>query len=166
MTMIKRKIHVICLISILLVTIISATIKFDQPITYNHKLHIEEVGLTCIDCHVNAETQARAVIPNISLCGECHDDVEAESPEQRKVAEYVLNSRNIPWIQVNLMPDYVYFSHRRHVVLGKIECKTCHGEVEQMEYPFMSSHLTMDMAWCMNCHEQRLVTNDCNTCHR
>jgi hypothetical protein len=162
----NRKIHFICLICILLVAAISATTKFDQPIPYNHKLHIEEVGLTCIDCHVNAETQSHAVIPNISLCGECHDDVEVESPEQRKVAEYVLNSRNIPWIQVYSLPDHVYFSHRRHVVLGKIECNNCHGEVKQMEYPFKKSHLTMDMSWCMNCHEQRLVTNDCNACHR
>lgn len=139
---------------------------FSQPIAYNHKIHIEDVGFACLDCHSNAETHARASIPNIEFCRDCHDDVEVENSEESKVAEHVSNETKINWLQVHTVPDYAYFSHRRHVKLGQIECETCHGNVSQMETPFDKSNLVMDMTWCMDCHDQRGVTNDCYACHR
>ncbi|MEE9117347.1 MAG: cytochrome c3 family protein [Calditrichia bacterium] len=137
-----------------------------QPIQYNHKLHVEEADLTCLDCHQNANTLSRASIPNISICGDCHDDVESENIEERKVAEYVVNGANIPWVQVHYVPDHAYFSHRRHVKLAQIECTTCHGDVSQMEKPFIDAFVVMEMEWCMDCHETRNVTKDCYACHR
>jgi hypothetical protein len=140
--------------------------KFIQPIAYNHKLHIEEVDFTCLDCHLNAETHTRASIPNIEFCRDCHDDIEVENPEESKVAEYVNSDIKIKWVQVHTVPDYAYFSHRRHVKLAQIDCTICHGEVSQMETPFVKSYLIMDMSWCMDCHAQHGVTNDCYACHR
>jgi len=35
----------------------------DQPIAYNHKLHIETVGLECAECHRYVETSAAATLP-------------------------------------------------------------------------------------------------------
>ena len=137
-----------------------------QPISYNHKLHTEEVGLTCQDCHLNVETHRRASIPNIEVCGDCHDDAEAENKEEAKVGDYVSRNAKIPWIQIHEVPDHAYFSHRRHVLLGKIDCKACHGDVAKLETPFAEPYLSTDMDWCMDCHEQRAVTTDCNTCHR
>ncbi|NIW78494.1 MAG: hypothetical protein GWN16_03125, partial [Calditrichae bacterium] len=131
-----------------------------------HKLHIEDIGFTCLDCHSNAETHARASIPNIEFCGGCHDDTEVENPEESKVAEHVNNDIQIKWVQVHKVPDYAYFSHRRHVKLAQIECETCHGEVSQMENPFVSPFPSMKMSWCMDCHTERGVTNDCYACHR
>jgi hypothetical protein len=137
-----------------------------QPIQYNHKLHIEEADLTCLDCHPNTNTLSRASIPNISICGDCHDDVESENINQRKVAEFVVNGVNIPWVQVHSVPDHAYFSHRRHVTLAQIECTVCHGDVAQMEKPFTEPYMTMEMEWCMDCHEEKAVTNECYACHR
>lgn len=137
-----------------------------QPIQYNHKLHVEEADLACLDCHQTANILARATIPNISICGDCHDDIESENIEERKVAEYVINEANIPWVQVHNVPDHAYFSHRRHVKLAQIECKDCHGDVSQMERPFIDAFVVMEMEWCIDCHEQRHVTNDCYACHR
>lgn len=137
-----------------------------QPIAYNHKIHIEEVGFACQDCHLNAEDHARASIPNIEICKDCHDDVEAENPEERKVAEHVDSNTEIEWVQIHTVPDFAYFSHRRHVGLAQIECEECHGEVSQMETPFVKPFASIKMSWCMDCHEQRGVTNDCYACHR
>jgi hypothetical protein len=137
-----------------------------QPIQYNHKLHVEEAGLTCLDCHKNATTLTRASIPNISICGDCHDDTESENMEERKVAEYVSLDAHIPWVQIHIVPDHVYFSHRRHVKLAQIDCMDCHGDVSQMERPFSIAFVNMEMEWCIECHEQRNVKNDCYTCHR
>lgn len=140
--------------------------RSDQPIRYNHKLHVEDADLQCIDCHLNVENQARASIPNIEICGDCHDDLEAENPEERRVAEFVNKSTRIPWQQIHSVPDYAYFSHRRHVKLAQIECTACHGDVAQMEMPFIEPNQEIKMAWCMDCHEQRAVSNDCYACHR
>jgi hypothetical protein len=137
-----------------------------QPIQYSHKLHMEDVGLTCMDCHPNTNTLPRASIPNIAVCGDCHDDVESENTSERKVAEYVVNGVKIPWVQVHIVPDHAYFSHRRHVKLAQIECTDCHGDVSQMERPFSIPFVNMEMEWCMDCHEQRNATNDCYACHR
>ena len=140
--------------------------KDGQPIRYKHSVHITDAGLECIDCHLNVENQARASIPNIEICGDCHDDLEAEIVEERKVAEYVTKSVQIPWQQIHNVPDYAYFSHRRHVKLAQIECITCHGYVAQMDQPFVKPYQDIKMKWCMDCHEQRAVSNDCYACHR
>jgi hypothetical protein len=162
----KLKLVTILLCVILICVIVGETKNNRQPVSYNHKLHTEEVGLTCQECHLNTETHKRAAIPNIEVCGDCHDDAEAENQQEAKVGDYVSRNTKIPWIQIHEVPDHAYFSHRRHVLLGKIECKSCHGEVEQLETPFVKPYVTLDMDWCMDCHEQRAVTNDCSTCHR
>jgi len=150
---------------ILVGVIIASAEKSIQPIQYNHKLHVEEADLTCLDCHLNAGSQARASIPNIYVCGDCHDDIESENLEERKVAQYVSDGIDIPWIQVHVVPDHAYFSHRRHVTLGQLDCSECHGEVVQMETPFVTPINPIEMEWCTDCHEQREVTNECYSCH-
>ena len=137
-----------------------------QPVAYNHQKHVAEASMACLDCHSNAETQARASIPNIGTCGDCHSDTEAENLEERKVAEHVANGVPIQWQQIHSVPDYAYFSHRRHVKLGEIECAVCHGDVGAMTTPFAKPFAPIKMKWCMDCHEQRAESNDCAACHR
>jgi hypothetical protein len=165
----KSRIQILFILSCLTIASILIGASNDQnsqPIQYNHKLHVEEADLTCLDCHQNINTLARASIPNISICGDCHDDTDSENSEERKVAEYVVKGANIPWAQVHKIPDHAYFSHRRHVKLAQIECIDCHGDVTQMERPFIEAFVVMEMEWCMDCHEQLNVTNDCSACHR
>jgi len=166
-----RKLSIQILFILICLTLVSIFIgasgdQNSQPILYNHKIHVDEADLTCLDCHQNANILARATIPNISICGDCHDDIESENTEEQKVAEYVINEASIPWVQVHNVPDHAYFSHRRHVELAQIECTDCHGDVSQMERPFIDSFVEIEMEWCMDCHEQRNVTNDCYACHR
>lgn len=137
-----------------------------QPILYNHKLHIEDVGLTCEECHINVTEHSRATIPNIQLCGECHDDPDTDNEQVQRVAEHVVQNIPIAWKQVHQVPDHAYFSHRRHVAIAEIECKDCHGDVAQMERPFVQPYQEIKMSWCRDCHEQNEVTNDCYACHR
>jgi hypothetical protein len=73
--------------------------------------------------------------------------------------------KEISWKRIYEQPDHVFFSHRRHAVLGKIPCKTCHGEIGQSGRPPARPWVKMTMGWCMECHEKNKVTNDCLTCH-
>jgi len=61
----------------------------------------------------------------------------------------------VEWVQVHKLPDLVFFSHQQHVVVGKVECQTCHGKVEEMERIQQVSPLTM--GWCINCHRKTEV---------
>lgn len=61
----------------------------------------------------------------------------------------------IEWVRIHNLPDHVYFNHAQHVTVGKIECQTCHGKVEEMEVLKQMSPLSM--GWCINCHRQTEV---------
>jgi len=58
----------------------------------------------------------------------------------------------IEWTRIHNLPDHVYFNHAQHVTAGKVECQTCHGEIEKMEV--VQQHSPLSMGWCINCHRQ------------
>ena len=61
----------------------------------------------------------------------------------------------VQWVQIHNLPDHAFFSHQQHVVVGKVECATCHGKLEEMEKVYQYSPLTM--GWCINCHRETEV---------
>ncbi len=61
----------------------------------------------------------------------------------------------IEWVRIHNLPDHAYFNHAQHVAVGKLECQTCHGKVEEMEVVAQSSPLSM--GWCISCHRQTEV---------
>lgn len=140
--------------------------SYSQPILYNHKKHIEEAGLTCFDCHLRVGIGEKASIPNIEVCQNCHKEPMTNSKEEAKLVLYINKKENIPWVQVHQLPDYVYFSHRRHVAMGKIACQECHGNVAGMTLPFSRAAVDLKMEFCTQCHEKNRVNTDCATCHR
>ena len=138
-----------------------------QPVEYSHKVHIETAGMTCTDCHIYADKAASATIPNIDVCQTCHaDEPVSKSPEELKVINHVKEEKEIPWRQIYKVPDHVYFSHRRHVVDGAVECSECHGAVAEAAGPVTYQIIPVTMENCLNCHKQREVTTDCLACHR
>ena len=138
-----------------------------QPIMFNHKVHVQDNGMECADCHRYVATGARATIPNIEVCGDCHsDEPSTESAEEQKLIDYVSRGEKIPWRKLNRVPSHVYFSHRRHVTLGNIDCSTCHGSMEELTAPPRRQHVRMSMGWCIECHDKNQVDNDCVRCHR
>jgi len=137
-----------------------------QPIAYNHEKHIEDAGLGCFDCHTRVLKYQKATIPNIDRCKECHDEPMTDSKEEEKVVDYIEKNQPIPWIQVHRVPDFAYFSHARHVSLGKVACQDCHGDVNHMTLPFAKPHKPITMSFCTDCHVKKGVTTDCASCHR
>ena len=95
----------------------------------------------------------------------CHDQVVPNSPQIRLVENYWENREPIPWIKVHDLPDFVHFTHKRHVAAG-IECQTCHGPVESMDV--VSREAPVKMGQCLACHKEREVEHgtDCWTCHK
>ena len=143
-----------------------ANVENIQPIRYNHKLHIESVELICSDCHIYVESMPSASIPNISICGDCHsEDPITDSTEELKLIKYIKEQVQIPWQKIYSIPDHVYFSHRRHVSIGELECSECHGHIEEMTEPISSQAWIPSMENCIDCHNERKITRDCLACH-
>ncbi len=61
----------------------------------------------------------------------------------------------VEWNRIHNLPDHVYFNHAQHVTVGKIECQTCHGKVEEMEV--LKQYSPLSMGWCINCHRETKV---------
>lgn len=142
------------------------TLSISQPIAFNHRLHVQDVGSECTDCHLYAATGVRATIPNVDVCSNCHEEAQTESPEEARLVEYIRTGEPIPWRKIYRVPDHVFFSHRRHTAIGGIECATCHGAVGEREAPVTRQAIRLSMNRCMSCHDDAGVSNDCLLCHR
>jgi len=135
----------------------------EQPIAFNHKIHVSELGLGCAFCHINVDRSTKAEIPPVEICISCHREIAVERPEIKKLLQYWEKKEPVPWIHIYSMPDYVFFTHKRHISAG-IDCSECHGEVEYMKK--MRRVSSLEMGWCVNCHRVRNAPTDCLICHK
>jgi len=151
----------------------------EQPIAFPHDRHVKVLGMDCQYCHSNARKGIHAGVPAESVCMGCHMLVDStDRPELVKLKDYWAKGEAIPWKKVHDLPDYVYFSHKRHAVAG-LACQECHGEVQDMTVDKRVASLKM--GWCLDCHAQhpsidqnygtkaelrRAELKDCWTCHK
>lgn len=135
----------------------------DQPIAFPHVVHVNKVGLKCLDCHQFADKARHATAPPISKCMSCHKTAVTDRPEIQKLTRYWEQKKAVEWAQIYKLPDYVYFSHERHVKKG-VPCQTCHGQVQVLSTVHKARSL--QMGWCVSCHRQNNAPVDCTTCHK
>jgi mono/diheme cytochrome c family protein len=64
-------------------------------------------------------------------------------------------SHPIEWVKIHNLPDHVYFNHSQHVKVGKQQCQTCHGNIQEM--PEVYQFADLSMGWCINCHRESKV---------
>jgi len=106
------------------------------------------LNLPCTYCHAGAETRMSAGFPSTETCRQCHVDIdEREFPEQERV--YTI-------------PSFIFFSHARHVE-AEATCRDCHGDVSQQAVIELARPTTM--LACIDCHQERRASIDCNLCH-
>ncbi len=125
-----------------------------------------QLGIQCLYCHNTARVSPAAGMPSVAKCMGCHKVVDPTNPVIKEVAAYWDNQQPIPWVRVNVMPRFVFFSHEVHVN-GGVNCEACHGDVAHMTvaHPVVR----MNMGWCLDCHEKQPNASqlmDCVICHR
>jgi hypothetical protein len=121
----------------------------EQPIQFSHAHHAGGVGIDCRYCHTSVETSSFAGIPPTKTCMNCHSEIWNTAPILEPVRASFRDNRNLTWIRVNDLPDFVYFNHQIHVRQG-VGCVTCHGRVDQMPLTYQAASLLME--WCLDCH--------------
>ncbi len=125
-----------------------------QPIAFSHRLHSQENQIPCLYCHSGAERSRHAGIPPMNVCMNCHSILSKATTDIQRLKESVQQGKPIEWIRIHKLPDFVYFSHQRHV-LGGVQCQDCHGAVESAQQ--VSQHASLTMGWCLDCHRERQV---------
>ncbi|WP_129718319.1 c-type cytochrome [Pedobacter sp. SYP-B3415] len=162
-----------------------------QPIKFSHELHAGTNQIDCQYCHSGAFKSKNASIPSLNVCMNCHKAVQARdnydgniSPEIQKIYTALgydpesmtfdkTKEKPVEWVRVHNLPDFAYFNHSQHVVVGEQAirkekglkpeepvCFACHGPVNTMEEIYQFSPLTMK--WCINCHKEAEISGKDN----
>lgn len=135
-----------------------------QPINFRHDIHAGVNGIACLYCHSGAEKGKVAGIPTLNVCMNCHKGIQGSNPEfQKEISKiyyavgwdaqkgaYTNPQHPVEWNRVHSLPDFAYFNHAQHVVVGKLDCKNCHGDVATFTTDQQFAPLTM--GWCIDCH--------------
>ncbi len=152
----------------------------EQPIYYSHKVHAGTNQISCLYCHGGSQDSKHANIPSVNVCMNCHmaikeykgDAIVKEDGKQvngtaeiQKLYQYAgwntdakkydKPGKPIEWVRIHNLPDHVYFNHSQHVKVGKQNCQTCHGPIQEMPEVYQYSELSM--GWCINCHRESKV---------
>lgn len=169
--------------------------KPEQPIKFSHKIHAGDNKINCVYCHNSAEKSKHAGIPTTNVCMNCHKAItkgtKTDTTEISKIYRAIgfdpktngyTNKPGTPltWTKVHNLPDHVYFNHSQHVVVGGLECRQCHGNMEKEDVARIMPHdtlnkinkeiygaefhvnrATLTMGWCIECHDQ-VVTKSLN----
>jgi hypothetical protein len=103
-----------------------------QPVAFPHDRHVQKDGIECEYCHSAARNSIHAGVPELQTCMGCHERfVMQDSPEIQMMKEYWKRGEPVPWKKVHDLPDFVTFSHMRHVRAG-VQCTECHGQVQTL----------------------------------
>jgi hypothetical protein len=146
-----------------------------QPIYYSHKVHAGDNQISCLYCHGSAQDSKHSGIPSVNVCMNCHmavkdyagkplthEDGSSVNPnaEIEKLYQYAgwnpasktydKPGKPIEWVKIHNLPDLAYFNHSQHVKVGRVQCQTCHGEIQKMDE--VKQFADLSMGWCVNCH--------------
>ncbi len=172
-----------------------------QPIGFSHALHAQELEINCQYCHSEARRSIHGGVPPLQTCMGCHQYVKPNNPQIKQIhmawcgepkctiakdefGQPLADTAGHPlqWNKVHDLPDYVNFSHKRHVTAG-VDCTECHGQVQvQGQYNMvdvpkdqigdavpasapggdtiairkvdevMTREASLQMGWCLGCH--------------
>lgn len=141
------------LAAVIAVVLPSAASAGESPIHFDHRLHVEDIGAGCEDCHsgvAESTSLAESLLPGMDTCGGCHDvddtetcgtcHVDAEEPGGYGPREPVAD----------------LFSHAAHV--GAMDCSRCHGGAPEFAGAPQKSE-------CRTCHVTAANFEDCSLCH-
>ena len=133
-----------------------------QPVPFSHRRHMITAGMKCEECHQLSTNGKAMQIANVEQCMLCHQSVMTSSPTIQKLAQLEKEGQQISWNRVYMLPNFVFFSHQKHVD-AKVGCAVCHGAVGDQDALLQEKDISM--VSCVNCHRLRKAPTTCSTCH-
>lgn len=129
-----------------------------NQLKFSHILHAKEQGISCVDCHSKASESLRSfdnLIPVHENCQSCH-----EEQIENRCSYCHVNPENI--IGRSILKRELIFSHKSHLDQN-IKCQFCHEGMENVSKSVKEN--LPQMATCSNCHTEKKIKNQCETCH-
>lgn len=139
--------------------------KSRQPVAFNHRKHVKDLELACSTCHQFYEKEAFSGLPDADVCGACHSEPQGKSAEEARLVKILKAGGTPQWVPLFRQPAHLFYSHRRHVVVAKIQCPVCHGSIAETSTP-PEAVRKLRMQDCLDCHAREGVSTDCTACHR
>ncbi|RMF07278.1 MAG: hypothetical protein D6762_07955 [Candidatus Neomarinimicrobiota bacterium] len=147
---------------LILVLTLSLVWAQERPlvVTFNHELHVQELGVKCTMCHNpkvlrTSESSADRIMPTEKRCMKCHrtwkDDGDCD----------FCHLTDEPYPPFPPVTRNFQFSHKLHYAEKKIDCEQCHSDMTGVEnrppIPTMND--------CLACHRERKGPQYCSACH-
>lgn len=161
-----------------LLTVAPAAVKLD----FSHRLHLENVGAECMDCHATVRTSKAATdlnLPKQKVCLRCHDGRKASKVEASVLSNWRIEPRTFRFDHAlhlklgNLAPVLAaaidggsYLGKvgdiRRHLETDNA-CQACHRGLEETDLATPAN--LPQMSDCLICHSEIDNPFSCQTCH-
>ncbi len=149
----------------------------EKPRIFDHRIHVEEAELTCVECHLgNTEEELEDLegsaawldreptLPPAKSCFECHDPDESEDQEITSFyRELDAAGDGRPW-ETLLGFLELNFEHRIHVGKAELDCTECHSQVLDNQY--LPGGVVAFKESCFQCHDDWSGQDDCSSCHQ
>ena len=129
-----------------------------DTLIFSHRLHMQDVGATCADCHTNGDsTKPFKIIPAAAAaCKKCHDSTGI-SFECKTCPPNDTAAKILPSVILNAR-----FSHEKHLVRSA-DCAACHGAIAFSDKPGRT--FIPSMKTCQACHNGLKAPSACAACH-
>ncbi len=134
----------------------------EERLEFSHRLHVQEQGLDCSDCHGGVEDSDEPGMPVLAQCALCHEDLDADKPPEKQVASLFAGGQYAA-ARVSALSSEVIFSHLAHVGTS-YGCSACHGALEESDR--IGPEVAVPMDECGACHREAGAPEECATCHR
>ena len=147
-----------------------------RSIKNNHSIHVKKEGMECTDCHEGALEKKAAGMPSMQFCSDCHEEnmdlnnrqkcsfCHTAALDKLETATPGENAKGTLGVVLGPKPlKDVKFSHQRH---KEFPCAHCHGEIGKDTHVLLPTDQYMPKpVQCHECHAQKNVSTDCQTCH-
>ncbi|MCB1061199.1 MAG: cytochrome c3 family protein [Calditrichaeota bacterium] len=154
--------YIFILLAVLTVALFANAGPEENPKSaFSHGLHVDENGMACTDCHSAAASSTTGkdnLLPKWAVCSECHtaDDIANKGVQLGEAKDGFVFDSEGAYLQK--------FPHQKHVKDANLECAVCHGNLDEPVMDGKLGHFPR-MPQCIECHTERNVAMECNTCH-
>lgn len=131
-----------------------------RSLVFSHRLHVDDIGIECLDCHTTIPGSKKATdknLPGHDQCFECHDNDTAT--QECKVCH--IDPDNPEELE-NPVREF-YFDHSFHIEEQNLECDNCHRGLEKVDYAQKENLPVMEQ--CFKCHDDATASKKCESCH-
>lgn len=156
-----RRASILALFGLAGCAIIGSLQSGEKPFAFSHKLHVEDQGLGCVDCHTKWDKSDEPGMPGAKQCALCHADIDKEKPPEKQIAQ-LFDGEKFKAHMYSEQAEIISFSHQKHAARDN-DCTVCHAAVAASDA--VAPELKLKMEDCQKCHAQRKGPSDCTACH-